>query len=120
MKLSKLPKTTKNKKKRVGRGYGSGKGGHTAGRGAKGTKARNKVSLSFMGTKTKKSFIKKLPLNRGKGKFKSLKPDPVIIHVRYLDLMPKGKVIDSESLIKHRIVNSKDPRVPTIFITPSQ
>ena len=34
-----LLKTTKNKK-RVGRGYGSGKGGHTVGRGSKGAKSR--------------------------------------------------------------------------------
>ena len=56
MKLNKLSKTANKKKKRVGRGYGSGKGGHTVGRGAKGLKARGKVKLTFEGTKTKKSF----------------------------------------------------------------
>ena len=41
MKLHNLLPTKKNKsKKRLGRGYGSGKGGHTVGRGTKGQKAR--------------------------------------------------------------------------------
>lgn len=38
-KLEKL-KGSKNKKKRIGRGIGSGKGGHTVGKGNKGQKAR--------------------------------------------------------------------------------
>jgi large subunit ribosomal protein L15 len=59
-------KTFKSKK-RVGRGYGSGKGGHTAGRGSKGNKARGKVPLLFSGTKFKKSWLQRLPLWRGKG-----------------------------------------------------
>lgn len=35
-----LKKIVKNRKKRIGRGYGSGKGGHTVGRGQKGQKSR--------------------------------------------------------------------------------
>ena len=54
-------------KKRKGRGYGSGKGGHTVGRGSKGMKARGKVPLTFAGSKIKKSWIQRLPLWRGKG-----------------------------------------------------
>ncbi len=52
--------------KRRGRGYGSGKGGHTVGRGTKGQLSRGKVGLLFEGTKSKKSLIKRLPLWRGK------------------------------------------------------
>jgi large subunit ribosomal protein L15 len=65
----KLPKIVLRRKKRVGRGYGSGKGGHTVGRGQKGQKARGKVGVLFEGVKMKKSLIKRLPLVRGKGKF---------------------------------------------------
>lgn len=110
MKLSKLPKTTTRKKKRLGRGYGSGKGGHTVGRGAKGLKARGKVALTFDGTKIKKSFLKRLPLQRGKGKFKSLKPGPVIVNLGYLNLLPKGSEVNLPTLIKHGIVNAKDAK----------
>ena len=64
-----LPKVVEKRKKRVGRGMGSGKGSHTAGRGQKGQKARTKVGILFEGMKTKKSLLKRLPLMRGKGKF---------------------------------------------------
>lgn len=107
-KLNKLPKTTKRKKKRVGRGYGSGKGGHTSGRGAKGLKARNKVSLTFEGTKTKKSFLKRLPMRRGKGKFKSLKKKPLVINLKYLNLFKKGDRVNLSSLVKKRIVAASE------------
>ena len=103
-KLNQLAKTTVRKKKRVGRGYGSGKGGHTAGRGAKGLKARGKVPLTFTGTKTRKSMIKRLPLQRGKGKFKSFKPGPLVVNLKYLNLFKKNDKINLESLINERIV----------------
>jgi len=56
-------------KKRLGRGYGSGKGGHTSSRGQKGQKTRSKMHILFEGLKVKKSTLKKFPLLRGKGKF---------------------------------------------------
>lgn len=66
MDLAKLPAIVTKGKKRVGRGLGSGKGGHTTGRGAKGDKVRGKVPLYFEGTKMRKSLIRRLPLLRGK------------------------------------------------------
>ncbi len=60
-------------KKRLGRGYGSGKGGHTSGRGQKGQKSRGRIHPLFEGQKTKKSLIQRLPLLRGKGKNKPQK-----------------------------------------------
>jgi large subunit ribosomal protein L15 len=69
MKIS-LVKTVTTKGKRLGRGYGSGKGGHTSGRGQKGQKSRGNMGILFEGVKVKKSFFKRLPLLRGKGKFK--------------------------------------------------
>ena len=52
-----LPKVVQTRKKRVGRGYGSGRGGHTAGRGQKGQKSRKKIGVLFEGVKVKKSFF---------------------------------------------------------------
>lgn len=111
MKLNQLSKTTDKKKKRVGRGYGSGKGGHTAGRGSKGTKARNKVGLLFEGTKTKKSFLKRLPLRRGKGKLKSLKQKPLIINLKHLNLLKKETLVNIESLVKAGLIEKKQARL---------
>ncbi|MEL7666184.1 MAG: 50S ribosomal protein L15 [Candidatus Shapirobacteria bacterium] len=64
--LSTLNKTTAKSAKRIGRGIGSGKGGHTTGRGQKGQNSRGKIKLTFDGTKIKKSWLKRLPFLRGK------------------------------------------------------
>ncbi len=69
--MIKLPKVVAKSKKRVGRGMGSGKGSHTSGRGQKGQKSRSDLHILFEGLKMKKSFLKRLPLTRGKGKFHS-------------------------------------------------
>ena len=108
MKLNNLPKTTSRRKKRLGRGYGSGKGGHTVGRGAKGLKARGKVKLTFAGTKMKKSLLKRLPLQRGKGKFKSLKLKPIVVNVKYLNLFQKNESVNLTSLAKKGIIKEKE------------
>lgn len=106
--LNKLPKTTTPKAKRIGRGIGSGKGGHTVGRGAKGQKARGKIGLAFEGTKGKKSLLKRLPLRRGKDKFFASKTKPIIVNLKYLAVFePKDKVT-LESLVKKGIVIQKD------------
>ncbi len=107
-KLNQLPKTSTKAKKRVGRGYGSGKGGHTVGRGAKGQKARSKVKLGFAGTKTRKSLLKRLPLLRGKGKLKSRKPKTIIINLKYLNLLPKDSQVTVETLGKHGIIDPNE------------
>jgi len=67
--MIRLLKVTERRKKRVGRGMGSGKGSHTAGRGQKGQKSMGDIGILFEGYKTKKSYLKRLPLQRGKGKF---------------------------------------------------
>ena len=108
MKLDKLPKTTVRKKKRLGRGYGSGKGGHTVGRGAKGQKARSKVKPWFEGGQT--PLLKRLPVKRGKGKFKSFKPKPIIINLKHLNLFPKNKKVTLQSLIKHNLIDKKEAK----------
>ena len=43
MKLNALPKTSARRAKRLGHGYGSGKGGHTSSRGQKGQLSRGSV-----------------------------------------------------------------------------
>ncbi len=107
MELNNLPKTTSRSKKRRGLGYGSGKGGHTSGRGAKGRKARKKVGLLFEGTKMRKSLIKRLPFQRGKGKFKSIKQKPLILDIEYLNLFPDKTEVNLEMLIENKIVGKE-------------
>jgi len=109
MKLYNLPKSTTKDKKRIGRGYGSGKGGHTVGRGQKGQKTRSKVGLFFEGTKFRKSLIRRLPLLRGKGKLKPGKK-PVIVNVKYLNLLPADSLVDIKALIKSNIIKEKEAK----------
>jgi large subunit ribosomal protein L15 len=70
MYLHELPtrKNRKKKGKRIGRGYGSGKGGHTVGRGSKGQKSRtgHKSLVGFEGGQT--PFFRRMP------KFMGFKP----------------------------------------------
>ncbi|OGM11591.1 hypothetical protein A2Z22_02225 [Candidatus Woesebacteria bacterium RBG_16_34_12] len=103
----KLTKIVLKKKKRRGRGYGSGRGGHTVGRGAKGQKARGNIGVIFEGIKVKKSLIKRLPLGRGKGKFKA-KEKPIIIKLSYLNLLTSGSRVNIDTLVKNTIVKEND------------
>ena len=107
MNLSNLPKSVKRSSKRVGRGYGSGKGGHTSGRGTKGQKARGSIPEIFEGTKVKKSFIKRLPLLRGKGRMKPWGKKPVIFNLTKLSDWPASTAVTLEALIKKGVVDSK-------------
>jgi large subunit ribosomal protein L15 len=116
MELKKLPKTTDKSQKRPGRGYGSGKGGHTSGRGAKGDKARGQVALIFEGTKVKKSLLKRLPLGRGKGKLKSFQKRPIIINLKHLNLLPKETLVNIDSLVKAGLVEKKQAQAVGIKI----
>ena len=104
--MMKLPKVTERRKKRVGRGMGSGKGSHTAGRGQKGQKSMGDIHILFEGLKTKKSFLKRLPLMRGKGKFHG-KGKPETVNLSKLESLPTGSKITVELLIKEGLVNAK-------------
>lgn len=109
--LSSLPPLGPKGAKRRGQGIGSGKGGHTSGRGHKGQKARGKVGVMFEGTKTKKSFIKRLPLLRGKGKFGAAAKKPLGVNVKYLNALPKDFEVTDESLIKAGIIKEGKAKI---------
>ncbi|MEK7061062.1 MAG: uL15 family ribosomal protein [Patescibacteria group bacterium] len=108
--MTNLPKVVGNRKKRLGRGYGSGKGGHTVGRGQKGQKSRTKIGVLFEGVKVKKSLLKRLPFQRGKGKNKGGK-GPVIVNLEALNILPAGSKVTVETLIKAKIVDEKDAKM---------
>lgn len=96
--------------KRLGRGIGSGKGGHTSSRGQKGQKARGGIHILFEGLKVKKSTLKKFPLLRGKGKF-APKAKPVVVDVKKLEgLYKKGDKVTLESLVKNGLVKENEAK----------
>lgn len=106
MKLHTLPKTTITKKKRVGRGAGSGKGFHTAGRGQKGQKSRSSVSLWFEGGQLPLS--RRLPFLRGKDRFKMVNDAPITINIAQLSQLKTNTVVDKKLLLEMGLISPKE------------
>jgi len=102
-----LPKIVNKSKKRRGKGYGSGKGGHTSGRGTKGQKSRGKIGILFEGVKVKKSLLRRLPISRGKGKFKA-KDKPVVIKTGELNKLKSGSVLNVKTLSAAKLIEEKN------------
>jgi large subunit ribosomal protein L15 len=98
--LSQLTKSTQKQQKRRGRGYGSGVGGHTTGRGAKGDKVRGKTKITFDGTKIKKGWIKRTPFLRGKHRILSQR-NLFIFNLNDLEKMFKADaLVDVKTIAK--------------------
>ena len=103
--LSKLTKIVSSRKKRLGRGPGSGRGAKS-GRGTTRHQAsRENIPLHFEGGQGKLS--KKFPLLRGKGKNNSHAERPVSINLDELKGFKDNEVVSVESLIKKGIIPSE-------------
>jgi large subunit ribosomal protein L15 len=87
-------------KKRIGRGYGSGKGGHTVGRGTKGQKARNNVPVGFEGGQV--PLYKRLPQIGG---FRNPnQKDIVAIPVDRLNSFKEDSEVTPEKLVEAGVI----------------
>jgi len=106
--LSHLPKIVSRKKKRLGRGLGSGKGSKSGRGTTRHQKARESIPLHFEGGQAR--MVKKFPLLRGKGRNKPLPLKPLILNLNHLNQFEDESVVSIESLIKkHLIKNKKRP-----------
>ena len=106
MLLTTLPKTIKTPKKRLGRGYGSGVGGHTVGRGQKGQKTRGVIPLWFEGGQL--PLVRRTPFIKGKHRFQVIKPQPTTVNFDLLNKHFEAKaIIDAASLTKALKLNEK-------------
>lgn len=103
--LKNLPKLVTRRKRRLGRGEGSGRG-KTAGRGTKGQKARDTIRAGFEGGQL--ALIKRLPLYRGKGKDKQHAKKQLVINLKYLELLPANTKVTKEALVVHHLVRKED------------
>lgn len=92
-------------KKRLGRGFGSGRG-KTSGRGSKGQKARGKIPVAFSGDL---SLYRKLPLRRGKGNPK-ISVSPKIINLSELDGFKSKSEVDIDDLLQSAVINQKEAK----------
>ena len=107
-----LEKITDRKAKRLGRGYGSGKGGHTSSRGQKGQKSRvgSKIPLWFEGGSLPLS--KRMPMWRGKSRLKVLNPTA---ELTFEDLN-KLEISDLslESLKENKVIDKRFKKIKII------
>jgi large subunit ribosomal protein L15 len=97
MLLSNLSKSKSPSAKRVGRGYGSGKGGHTSGRGQKGQNARGKMPTWFEGGQL--PLIRRTPFIKGKSRFISFKVRPFTVAVERLAKLDPKNTVDLNTII---------------------
>ncbi len=115
MKLESIPKrkNRKNKDKRLGRGYGSGVGGHTVGRGQKGQKSRSghKSMALFEGGNL--PFYKKTPKYRGFNKPNQVKYQAVNLF-DIEKFFKDGDEITSESLTTKGLVRKRSTNVKVL------
>ncbi len=110
--LHQLISITTPRQKRVGRGFGSGKGGHTTGRGEKGQRSRvgSTIPLWFEGGQL--PLIKRLPMQRGKGKLKVLQPTAEVT-LTELNAM-KADTISLDTLRLEKVVDVRFKRAKII------
>jgi len=105
MRLNELkpPVGAKKKRKRVGRGDGSGHGG-TACKGSKGQNARSggKVKPGFEGGQM--PLTRRLPK---RGFHNPFRKDIVAINVQDLQKFPEGSVVDIEALLERGVIRRR-------------
>ena len=99
-------KNRTNKAKRIGRGYGSGTGGHTVGRGQKGQKSRSghKSTVAFEGGNV--PFFRRIPKYRGFSNPRKVVAQ--IVNVEDIQKNFKSKeVVSFDTLKKKGLVKAK-------------
>ena len=109
MNLSNLPQSVKTGKKRLGRGFGSGVGGHTVGRGQKGQKTRGVIPLWFEGGQL--PIVRRTPFIKGKHRFQVIKLQPITVNFDILTSYFEDKaIVDTASLVKTLKVSDKEAK----------
>ncbi len=96
------------KKKRLGRGHGSGRV-KTSGRGTKGQNARDSARLGFEGGQLPLS--RKLPFLRGKEKNISYKERAIVLPVQALAVFSKNTAITIAALREKGLLHTSDKSV---------
>lgn len=103
-----LTKTTKNKK-RIGRGYGSGKGGHTVGRGSKGQRSRSGYKVPRKGFEGgQMPLSRRLPKLKGFSRgYYDQNTKNLVIGLDDLNDFASGEVVNIDALVKKGFISGK-------------
>lgn len=104
--LSELPKITEERKKRLGRGHGTGKGAKSGRGTTRHQTARTKMPLHFEGGQNR--MVKRFPLLRGKGRNKPVGMKPTLLTLTHLNIFEKGATVDMNALVEKGIIESAD------------
>lgn len=111
--IDKFTKRTTKNRKRVGRGYGSGKGGHTSGRGMKGQRSRSGYKLPRKGFEGgQMPLSRRLPKLKGfsRGYFDQ-KTQKIVINMNHLNEFNSGETVSIDKLVEKGIVASKSKKI---------
>lgn len=114
--LSQLPRTVSSRKKRLGRGLGSGRGAKSTRGTTRHQKAREGIPLHFEGGQGR--LVKKYPLMRGKGKNKPSQIKPVIISIAVLNEFKDGETVSLQTLQKKGTIDKLVKRVKILNDLP--
>src|SRR3989344_2865973 len=106
--LSNLQSTVHNRKKRLGRGTGSGSGAKSGRGTTRHQAARGKIPLHFEGGQNR--MVKKFPLLRGRGRNKQVGSKPVLISLDTLNKFKENSLIDLDFLIKEKIIPQRQKK----------
>ena len=107
--LSNLPRIIEKKKKRLGRGLGSGRGAKSGRGTTRHQKARESIPLHFEGGQAR--MVKRFPLLRGKGRNKPLKEKPFTLNLGKLNVFKDDEVIDLKSLAIKGLIDIRTKRL---------
>lgn len=116
--LSNLPQVNIKKKKRLGRGLGSGKGSKSGRGTTRHQKARESVPLHFEGGQGR--IVKKFPLLRGKGKNNSINAKAFVINMEILNKLSDNSIVSRETLIKENIITNGKEKLPIKILANGQ
>lgn len=116
--LSQLPKIVGQRKKRLGRGAGTGVGAKSGRGTTRHQGARESIPLHFEGGQGR--MVKKFPLLRGKGKQNSVQVRPLIIKLAKLNIYQDNDTVDIDSLIKKNIIDKKAKKLGIKLIDASK
>lgn len=106
--LSNLTSIGVKKAKRLGRGYGSGKGAKSTRGITRHQKARTDIPLYFEGGQGR--LVKKYPLWRGKGKNNSHRAQIFPVAVEKLQTLRDNDTVTESSLVEAKIITVSDTR----------
>ena len=111
--LNKLVSIVSKSSKRIGRGYGSAKGGHTSSRGQKGQKSRQGANIPLWFEGGQLPLIKRLPMLRGKGRLNVVRPTAEVT-LSDINAM-KSDVITLDTLKLEKVINARYNKAKIIY-----